>query len=173
MRKAKLFAILLVMVVLTSSHLPNKKNDLWQSWAEIQQLMLQEKKPILIDMYADWCVYCKKMDVTTYKNDSVYEYLKAHYYRFKFNAESKDSLRWNNKTFGFDKKNKLHEFYQFMAKGNLVLPTTVIIPISGQPYTLAGEMQTKEMETLIKYFSGIYPDKTLSEFTKDYKPHWK
>ena len=152
MRKAKLFAILLVMVVLTSSHLPNKKNDLWQSWAEIQQLMLQEKKPILID---------------------VYEYLKAHYYRFKFNAESKDSLRWNNKTFGFDKKNKLHEFYQFMAKGNLVLPTTVIIPISGQPYTLAGEMQTKEMETLIKYFSGIYPDKTLSEFTKDYKPHWK
>ena len=173
MSKAKLFGILLMMFCLTSFYPPKKKKDLWQSWNEIQQLMLQQKKPILIDMHTDWCVYCKKMDVTTYQNDSVYEYLKEHFYRFKFNAESKDSLRWNNKTFGFDKKNKLHEFYEYAAKENLVFPTTVIIPPNGQPYSVAGELKIKEMEILLKYFSGSYADKTFEEFSKQYKSGWK
>ena len=86
MHKAKLFGILLMLLMLTSFHSPKKKKDLCQSWSEIQELMKKEPKPIFIDMYADWCVYCKKMDVTTYVNDSVYDYLKEHFYRLKFNA---------------------------------------------------------------------------------------
>ncbi len=72
MQKVKLLLLLLVTVtVLTSFNPDKKKKDFWQSWAEIQTLMKQQPKPIFIDMYADWCEYCKQMDRTTYQNDSV------------------------------------------------------------------------------------------------------
>ncbi len=173
MHKAKLFGILLMLLMLTSFHSPKKKKDLWQSWSEIQELMKKEPKPIFIDMYADWCVYCKKMDVTTYVNDSVYDYLKEHFYRLKFNAESKDTLEWHHKKFGFDKKNKLHEFYLYAANGNYILPTTVIIQANGQPVSVSGEMKVKEMEAFLKYFTTEHGDISFDEFSKKYKSVWK
>ena len=174
MQKFKLFLLLLLTVsVLTSFNPDKKKKDLWQTWAEIQTLMKQQPKPIIIDMYADWCEYCKQMDRTTYQNDSVYEYMKEHFYRFKFNAESKEELEWNNKKFNHDKKNNLHEFFEYVAKGNLILPTTVIITTDNQPYTVAGMLYTKDIEPMLKYYGTQYPNNSFESFSKQYKSNWK
>jgi thioredoxin-related protein len=164
--------VLLLCVSLTSFYLPEKKK-IWQSWNDIMQLSQKEKKPILIDIYTDWCVYCKKMDAGVYKNDSVLNYLEQNYYRFKFNAESKDTLVWRNKKFGFHKIYKVHEFVQYLTQGAVVFPTTVVIPPDGQPFALGGELKTKELETILKYFTTAYPDKNFQDFEKEYKPRWK
>ncbi len=39
----------------------------------------QERKPVLLDYYADWCVDCVKMKQTTFKNPEVVRVLREHY----------------------------------------------------------------------------------------------
>jgi thioredoxin-related protein len=173
MQKVLLVILLFVFFLSTSFYPTPKKKDLWQSWKEIQELSKQEKKPILIDIYADWCVYCHKMDATTYRDDSVYEYLKEHFYRFKFNGESKEVLEWNNKKFGYNKNYKLHDFYVYVANGNLVLPTTVVIMPDGQPYSTTGYMDASSIEKVLKYFATAYPATSFAEFEKSFKSNWK
>ena len=174
MQKVKISLILLIGVfIFTSFNTDKQKNDLWQSWTEIQSLMKENPKPIIIDMYADWCVYCKQMDRTTYENDSVYNYMKEHFYRFKFNAESKEPFVWNSKTFGPDKKNNIHEFFEYVAKGDLVLPTTVIITTDNQPYATSGMLYVKNLEVLLKYYSTDHGDQSFPKFAKHYKTTWK
>ena len=41
-----------------------------------QEKALAENKPILIDFYADWCSWCRRMDEETYGNPKVAELAK-------------------------------------------------------------------------------------------------
>jgi thioredoxin-related protein len=175
MQKVKVILVLFAgLAMLTSFHPDKKKKDLWQGWTEIQQLMQQQKKPIIIDIYTDWCVYCKKMDASTYQNDSVYNFMKEHFYRFRFNGESKDTLVWHDKKFAFNKLYQIHDFVQYVSQGSIVFPTTVIITPDGQPYSTGGMLKVKEMETLLKYYgTNAYQEKILPEFSGQFQPIWK
>jgi thioredoxin-related protein len=173
MQKATIICTLFICVFLFASfEKPDKKDDLWQEWSTIMKLRSQEKKPILIDVYTTWCIYCKKMDAKTYKSDSVRNYLKEHFYRFKFNAESKDSLEWNGKMYGFNSRYKIHDLVANFAQ-SIAFPTTVVIPPDGQPFSISGELDVKEMETILKYFNGAYPDKDMAGFARGLKNTWK
>ncbi|MDC9724842.1 MAG: protein-disulfide reductase DsbD [Gammaproteobacteria bacterium] len=38
---------------------------------ELEQQLAQTNKPAMLDFYADWCVDCKRMEVTTFQDDTV------------------------------------------------------------------------------------------------------
>jgi thioredoxin-related protein len=154
--------------------IPKQKKDLWQKWKVINELMQKEPKPVIIDIYTNWCVYCKVMDATTYRNDSVYAYLKNNYYRFKFNAEGRDTLTWQNKLFAYNKRYEVHDFAVFLTKGMIAYPTTVIIMPDGQSFYKQGQLKLDEMELLLKYFGRKnYDAVSLLEYTKSFKGTWR
>jgi thioredoxin:protein disulfide reductase len=39
--------------------------------SELQQALANTQKPVMLDFYADWCVDCKKMEVTTFADSKV------------------------------------------------------------------------------------------------------
>lgn len=60
----------------------------WVSYDEATKLTKKKKKKIFIDVYTDWCGWCKKMDATTMKDPKVVEYMNKKFYAVKLNAES-------------------------------------------------------------------------------------
>ena len=114
------------------------------------------------------------MDATTYKNDSVLNYLNSHFYRFKFNAETKDSIVWQNKVFNYNNRYECHDFAVYLTRGNIVYPTTVIITPDGQPFYQHGELKPDQMEMILKYFGeGYYKNGPMEEYAKTFVARWK
>lgn len=65
------------------------------------------KKFIFIDVYTDWCGWCKKMDASTFLDKEVVNYMNTHFYAVKMNAESRDPIVY---------KEHLFEYKQYNAK---------------------------------------------------------
>lgn len=68
----------------------------------------EEKKFFFIDIYTDWCGWCKKMDQSTFLDSGVVAYMSEHFYAVKMNAESKDPIAY---------KEVLYEYKMFNGKG--------------------------------------------------------
>lgn len=60
-------------------------------WTPIERASAEARqggKKILVDVYADWCGWCKKMDREVYSHAAVRAYLDQHFEVVKLNAES-------------------------------------------------------------------------------------
>ncbi|MEL6306057.1 MAG: DUF255 domain-containing protein, partial [Bacteroidota bacterium] len=57
----------------------------WMSWEEALALSESDAEPkkIFVDVYTDWCGWCKKMDKDTFQNEAVATYMKEHFYMVK------------------------------------------------------------------------------------------
>ncbi|MFP4095379.1 MAG: thioredoxin family protein [Cyclobacteriaceae bacterium] len=100
MNKLMLSLFSLAVVLLTSSFTepPVEKKAAaeinWVTIEEAQELTKKEPRKIIMDVYTDWCGWCKKMDKTTFSDEKVADYVNKNFYAVKFNAEA-------NKTFDF------------------------------------------------------------------------
>ena len=56
-----------------------------------------EKKYIIVDVYADWCGWCKKMDATTFKDDEVSNFINSNMVALKLNSDVGDGVEFARK----------------------------------------------------------------------------
>jgi len=133
----------------------------------------QEKRPVLIDLYTDWCGWCKVMDKKTYTNKNVINYVQSKFYPVKFDAEGRKSITWNGKTYNFNSNYKAHDFAIFLTGGQLSFPTTVIIPVNGEPQAIPGYLTPSELELIVKYFGeGKFGKVPFEDYRKQFKSQW-
>ncbi len=104
----------------------------WLTWTEAIQRMESDKKPkkLLVDLYTDWCGYCKKMDRETFSDPWVIDYIKEHFYAVKFNAEKSGDLLYKDHTFTYDQtrgRNGVHTLAFALLDGNLSYPSLVYL----------------------------------------------
>ena len=64
----------------------------WHSFADAYKLNKVKPKKMLVDVYTDWCGWCKKMDKETFQNPEIAKYMQKHFYCVKLNAETKDTI---------------------------------------------------------------------------------
>src|SRR3954470_16372167 len=47
----------------------------WLNWNQVQEKMKTQPKKVWVDIYTDWCGWCKKMDATTFTNKELIKYM--------------------------------------------------------------------------------------------------
>ncbi len=146
-------------------------------WMDMKQLSVEMKagrKPVIIDLYTTWCYWCKVMDKKTYANSKVADYINEHFYPVKLDAETKESVNWNEKDFNYNVGYKVNDFALFLTSGQLAFPSTVIIPDKlSQPVAIAGFLEPKEIEPILKYFGeGAYRAKSYEAYKLTFKSTW-
>lgn len=151
-----------------------KEKIQWLTLDEVSAKMKDTPKPIIIDLYAKWCYWCKVMDKQTYNHDKVVNYINEKFYPVKLDAETRQTLQWNDKDFNFNPDLNINQFSMYVTNGQLSFPTTVIYTsIKEAPATIPGFMSPDEIEPILKYFGENYYQKEgFQEFLKNFKKDW-
>lgn len=89
MKQTLLIAFLLLLG--SNSFAQDKKEIHWLSFDEMAELAAKEPKMVLVNVYTDWCGWCRKMDKETFTDSEVVDYINSDFYPVKMNAE--DSRR--------------------------------------------------------------------------------
>ncbi len=169
-----LFILTLVVFSNTAFNLSSSAQIKWMTAGEITAAYAKEPRPILIDLYTDWCGWCKRMDKATYADPRVVAYINTKYYAMKYNAESKQPVEFNNRKFAFVPEYRANEFAVYLTGGKLQYPTTVFLSSpSAPPAPLAGYLVPKDIEGPLKFFGEKQQSKmTYPNFMKSLKPEW-
>ena len=102
----------------------NKIN--WMTWEEAMAAMEGEPKKIFVDVYTDWCGWCKRMDANTFTDEEVINYMNDNYYAVKFNAEGKDDKEFRGRTLTYRAnagRRGVHELAIVLLNGRLGYPS--------------------------------------------------
>lgn len=126
----------------------------WMTIEDAQKANLQQPKKIFVDVYTDWCGWCKRLDATTYRDAKVIDYINQHFYPVKLNAETKDSITFNRAKFGFVQDWKVNGAAVQLMGGQVTgFPTTTYINEKGEILSVVpGYLSSVEMLKVLHYF---------------------
>ncbi len=101
----------------------------WMTFEQAIEKSKTEKRKIFIDVYTDWCGWCKVMDKNTFNDPAVAEILNTKFYAVKFDAEQKEDIVFDNHTFKFVASGSrgYHELAAALLNNKLSYPTVVFL----------------------------------------------
>jgi thioredoxin-related protein len=133
----------------------------WISLADAQALSKNDHKKILVDIYTDWCEFCKKLEEQVYPDSLVRESIYEYYHAVKLDAESDEVIEFNGET--LSKK-------QFAKKlGVRSYPTILFIDTEGELILqINGYMPAEDFKNMLVYIGEeAYHKKEFHEFIVD------
>ncbi len=101
----------------------------WLTWDEAVTRSKTEKRKIFIDVYTDWCGWCKVMDKNTFSEPNVARILNEEFYPVKFDAEQTGDVDFNGTTFKFIPQGNrgVHQLAAALLNNQMSYPTVVFL----------------------------------------------
>jgi thioredoxin-related protein len=139
----------------------------WISLEEAFSKVQTSPKKVLVDVYTDWCGWCKVMDQKTFTDPEVVKYVNENYYAVKFNAESKKDVKIGSTLYKFDASNRAHEAAIALLQGKMSYPSIVYLDEKfSMIQPVPGYMEAKAFHQVITFIGGNHH---LSEKFDTYK----
>ena len=103
----------------------------WYTWEEAVELSKAKPKKMFVDVYTDWCGWCKRMDKSTFSDPAVAAYLAENFYPVKLNAEQRADIKFAGETFKFVENDGgsggVHSLAYSLLDGKLGYPAMVYL----------------------------------------------
>lgn len=173
MNKMSYILLLACMFMSTTSFKPAADGIKWLTWEQMQQQQKVQPRKVFVDVYTDWCGWCKRMDATTFTNPEVVKYINENYYAIKFDAETHDKINFNGKEFGFVASG--YRGYNQLAaeilRGQLSYPTSVYLDEKMEViFPVPGYMDAKQLEGVLNYvYTNSYKSMQYEQYQKGFK----
>lgn len=181
MHKLLTGVLLLSLAVLTTAFQTTdptpdaRKGIKWYTLEEAMKLSEKQPKKIFIDVYTDWCGWCKRLDKTTFADPLVAAYVNEHFYPVKFNAEQKEQIKFKGYTMKFKPdagRRGAHEFAIALLDGRMGYPAVVYLDEKQDRISISpGFKPADVMLTELKYIGGNhYKTMGYEEYKSKVKP---
>ena len=130
----------------------------WHSFDVGVVLARQGNKKILVDVYTDWCGWCKKMDKEVYSNGAVGQTMTSNFIAVKLNAESQKGVTYDGTS--------MTEASLASAMGVTGYPTILFLDPVAKPITkISGYMEPKEFTSVLGFIGeDHYKTKSFEEY---------
>ncbi len=142
----------------------------WYSIEEAVEANKKKKKKFFIDLYTDWCGWCKKMDANTFTDPVIIQYMNENYYPVKFDAESAEPVTVNGQEFVNPNPNKRRSSHQFavaLLNGKMSYPSFAFLDQEVKLITvLPGYNPPEKLEPVLHFIAEeAYKEETFQEFS--------
>ncbi|MGV6828989.1 MAG: thioredoxin family protein [Flavobacteriales bacterium] len=140
----------------------------WIDMSDLEVAQQKEPRKVIVDVYTNWCGWCKRMDATTFKDKKVIAYLNKKFYCVKLNGEDKRTLKFRGYSFKFVDVGRrgYNELAYEILQGKMSYPTFVFLNEELdvlQP--IKGYKTAKELLPILTFLGdNIYKDKTWQEY---------
>lgn len=168
---SQIFKVVVFLFIGTMSFNAQAQEVAWLTWSEAAELASTDKNPkkIFIDVYTDWCGWCKKMDKDTFQNAEVAAYMAENFYMVKLDGEGKEPIEFKGKTYKFVPQGRkgYHEFAATLMQGRLSYPTTIFLDEEMNMLSpVPGYQKPKPFLNIAKYFGdNIYKEKDWKAYS--------
>ncbi len=166
MFKAQIVVFTFISLLLFSFKAGDQPSDeghiKWITFEEAVILSKKKPKKILVDVYTDWCGWCKVMDRETFKDKAVTDYINKKYYAVKLDAEQKGTIKLGDKQFKYLEQGGrgINEIALALTNNQPSYPTTVFLDDKfNMIQPLPGYLKAKEFHQIITFFGEDYHKK--------------
>jgi thioredoxin-related protein len=75
----------------------------WESFSAGLLKAREQKKPVIIDFYADWCHWCKVMDKETFSDNEVAQLIRNKFIAIRIDTEKSEKINYKGMSTTTDK----------------------------------------------------------------------
>lgn len=147
----------------------------WMSIEEAEARCVEEPRMIFIDVYTDWCGWCKRMDKSTFANPVIAKYMNEHFYNVKLNAETSDTISFQGQQYvGYvreDGRQGSHRLARTLLNGRMSYPSYVIMNEEMRALqVIPGYQNEKAFEPMMHFFGDkVYLEMSSEDFLRVFK----
>lgn len=133
----------------------------WHPFEKAVNVAKQKNKKIIVDVYAPWCPWCRRLQSDVYTNEEVRSYIEEHFVLTRLDAENRDdSLHFKEFTL-----TPAELSTGFGAQG---FPTTVFLNAESEYITrLPGFLEADDFLHVLGYVgSEAFVDQSFEEYSE-------
>ncbi len=147
----------------------------WVSIEEAEKLVKQNPKKIFVDVYTDWCGWCKRMDANTFSHPEIVKYINDNFYAVKLDAEQEAPITFRGQEYINEnpgQRRSSHNFARALLQGKMSYPSVAFFDEELNLITaIPGYREPKQFEPVLVFFSEDHfltqPD--LNEFIEGFE----
>ena len=141
----------------------------WLGFEEAVEKNKTEPKKMFIDVYTNWCGWCKRMDATTFKDSAVVNYLNKNFHSVKLNAETKDTIRFQDREFIYRAENRANDIAVSLLNKRMSYPTSVYLDEAVSILSpVPGYLTVAQLMPVLKFYGdNIYKNKQWQDYVNE------